>query len=159
MKNKLVIITSWALVVATMAIIFIFSSQNADSSSSLSQSVVVEILDIVMDKEDITPSVIKKYHFPIRKLAHFGIYMLLGFCMINAFNKSFKLKKWLIILLSIVASGLYAVSDEIHQNFTAGRGPGLVDVLIDTGGAVVGISLFILFIFLYNKIFNKKSRA
>lgn len=159
MKNKLVIITSWALVVATMAIIFVFSSQNADSSSSLSQSVVVEILDIVMDKEDITPSVIKNYHFPIRKLAHFGIYMLLGFCMINAFNKSFKLKKWLIILLSIVASGLYAVSDEIHQNFTAGRGPGLVDVLIDTGGAVVGISLFILFIFLYNKIFNKKSRA
>lgn len=159
MKNKLVIITSWALVVATMAIIFIFSSQNADSSSSLSQSVVVEILDIVMDKEDITPTVIKKYHFPIRKLAHFGIYMLLGFCMINAFNKSFKLKKWLIILLSIVASGLYAVSDEIHQNFTAGRGPGLVDVLIDTGGAIVGISLFILFIFLYNKIFNKKSRA
>ena len=52
MKNKLVIITSWALVVATMAIIFVFSSQNADSSSSLSQSVVVEILDIVMDKED-----------------------------------------------------------------------------------------------------------
>ena len=159
MKNKLVIITSWALVVATMAIIFIFSSQNAASSSSLSQSVVVEILDIVMDKEDITPSVIKKYHFPIRKLAHFGIYMLLGFFMINSFNKSFKLKKWLIILLSIVASGIYAVSDEIHQNFTAGRGPGLVDVLIDTGGAVVGISLFILFIFLYNKIFNKKSRA
>jgi len=90
MKNKLVIITSWLLVLLTMIIIFNFSGQSATQSSQVSEGVVVEILGIVMDKEEITPPVIQKFQFPIRKLAHFGIYMLLGFCMMNAFLEHFR---------------------------------------------------------------------
>lgn len=159
MKNKVIIVTSWLLVLITMIIIFSFSGQNATQSSQTSEGVVVEILGIVMDKEEITPPIVQKFQFPIRKLAHFGIYMLLGFCVMNAFYNSFKLKIWINILLSIGVSAIYSSLDEWHQVFSAGRGPGIVDVLIDTGGATVGVCLFSIFILLVNKKVNKKSRT
>jgi len=159
MKNKLVIITSWLLVLLTMIIIFNFSGQSATQSSQVSEGVVVEILGIVMDKEEITPPVIQKFQFPIRKLAHFGIYMLLGFCMMNAFFNTVKLKQWLNLSFSSVACILYAVFDEAHQSFSEGRGPGVLDVVIDSCGSVVGIALFMLFILIYKRILTKKSRT
>ncbi len=159
MKNKLVIITSWVLVLLTMIIIFNFSGQNATQSSQISGGVVVEILGIVMDKEEITPPVVQKFQFPIRKLAHFGIYMLLGFCMMNAFYNTVKIKSWINFLISVASCALYAVFDECHQSFSEGRGPGAIDVLIDTCGSFVGVGLFVLFIYMYKKIINNKSRT
>ena len=162
MKNKLVVALSWALVLFTMIIIFNFSSESSEQSSQTSEGVVVQVLDIFMDKEDITPPVIKKIHTPLRKLAHFGIYMLLGFCMISAFDKTFKIKAWKNITYSAVFCFLYAISDEIHQNFTEGRGPQVTDVLIDSAGAIIGIFLFVSLIAFYNKfilsLIDKRSR-
>ena len=158
MKNKIVITLSWLMVLVTMIIIFSFSDQSAKKSTVVSEGVVVQILDVVMDKEDITPPVVKKFHTPIRKIAHFGVYMLLGFCMINAFDKSFKIKTYLNAILSASACALYAVTDEIHQNFSEDRGPSAIDVLIDTGGAIFGIILFISFMAIFNRIMLKKSR-
>jgi VanZ family protein len=36
---------------------------------------------------------------------------------------------------------LYAISDEIHQSFVPGRGPSIIDVFIDSTGAITGIIL------------------
>ena len=146
-----------------MIIIFNFSSQNAEQSTKTSSDVVIQVLDVVMDKEDITPPVVRKYHFPIRKLAHFGIFMLLGFCMYSAFEKSFKNKMWINLLLSFLVCVIYAISDELHQHFSANRAPSFVDVLIDSGGALIGIVVFLGFSFLYfnvilAKISKKRSR-
>lgn len=160
MKGKIAIITiSWLMVLLTMIMIFNFSSENAVQSTKTSENVVVQVLDIVMDKEDITPPVIKKYQFPIRKAAHFGIYMLLGFCMISAFEKSFKLKLWLNSVLSVLACVIYAISDEFHQNFSSGRGPQVRDVLIDSAGALVGTLVFLGLFFLYFKVILPKINA
>ena len=159
MKNKVIIIFSWFLVLLTMIIIFNFSGQSSEQSAEVSEGVIVQILDIVMDKEDITPQVVKKFQLPIRKLAHFAIYMLLGFCMISAFEKTFYIKKYLNIFFSFLASLAYAITDEIHQNFSKNRGPRMFDVFIDTCGAVVGILVFILFIHIYSKYVLKKSRT
>ena len=158
MKNKLIIIFSWALVVATMLIIFNFSEQPAKQSAAVSEGVIVQILDVFMEKEEITPTVISKFQLPVRKIAHFCVYMLLGFCMISAFEKTFKLKLLLNSLFSVLACAIYAVSDEIHQNFSESRGPSVTDVLIDTGGATLGIASFLLFLYFFNK-FQAKSRV
>ena len=155
MKNKLIIITSWLLVLLTMIIIFNFSSQNSVQSTQVSEGVVVEILSIVMDKEEITPPVVQKYQFSIRKMAHFGIYMLLGFCMLNAFYNSIMLKFWLNFLISTLCCIAYAALDEYHQSFSDGRVTAAIDVLIDSVGAIVGAGLFTLFILLYSKYLNK----
>ena len=158
MKNKTKIIFSWFLVGITMLIIFNFSDQSSQTSSETSEDVVVQFLDVFMEKEDITPPLVQKFQFPVRKVAHFSIYMLLGFCMINALEQSFKTKRALNIILSIGVCFLYAISDEIHQNFSAGRGPDFVDVIVDVCGSIIGTTLFLLFFIFYNKFTHKKSR-
>ena len=159
MKNKAIIIVSWVLVLAAMLMIFNFSSETGEVSTQTSAGVVVEVLDVFMEKEDITPEVVQKYQFPIRKLAHFGIYMLLGFCLMNAVEKSFRFKVYISIAMSFVLSFVYACSDEFHQSYTESRGPSFIDVLIDSSGALVGIFVFILFIWLINKFLKRKSRT
>ncbi len=159
MKNKIIIIFSWLLVLASMLMIYNFSAENAETSTATSEGVIVQILDIFMDKEEITPPVIKKYQFPIRKAAHFGIYMLLGFCMLSAFEKTFKIKIWLNIVFTLISCVLYAISDEIHQNFSAGRGPSPKDVLIDSTGALCGILIFWALLAMLHKIEKHLKRS
>lgn len=45
------------------------------------------------------------------------------------------------IFLAILFAGLYGVTDEFHQVFSAGRTPSATDVLIDTAGAAVGVAV------------------
>ena len=159
MKNKIIIGASWTLVLLVMTMIFNFSSEVGETSAQTSTGVVTEVLDVFMEKQEITPEVVRKFHFPIRKMAHFGIYMLLGFCVINAIEKSFRLKIYWSIILSFLISVIYACSDEIHQNFTENRDPSFIDVLIDSGGALVGIFVFLLLILVINKFSKRKSRT
>ena len=42
-------------------------------------------------------------------------------------------------ILSFLFSVIYALSDEFHQTFVPGRDGNIVDVLIDSSGALVGI--------------------
>ena len=61
-------------------------------------------------------------------------------------------------LISVAIALLYAITDELHQSFTGNRGPKFVDVLIDFSGSVIGVLIFIGFIYWYNKLI-KRSRA
>lgn len=72
----------------------------------------------------------------IRKLAHLLEYIVLGILFINCL-KDYNINKYL--LISICLSFLYACSDEIHQLFIPGRSGNVIDVIIDTIGAVIGI--------------------
>lgn len=156
MKNKVILICSWICVALTMLMIFCFSSEDAEKSSETSSEVIEGVLDIVLPKDEITPEVVKKYQFPFRKAAHFGIYMLLGFCLANAFQFSIK-KKWYISYPCSLASGIvYSITDEWHQGFSEGRGPSARDVLIDSSGVLVGILIFLAVFYLYNYMKSKK---
>lgn len=141
MRTKIRIAISWLLVIATMAIIFRFSSQNSSDSTDTSEGVIENILGTIIGEEAIRPSVVQKMQLPIRKIAHFGIFMLLGFCLANAFKLSINKRELLSYLLAGVTSILYAISDELHQAFTYGRYALATDVVIDSTGAIIGIAL------------------
>ena len=47
-------------------------------------------------------------------------------------------QRWLISLLMVI---LFALSDEFHQSFVEGRNSSLVDVVIDTSGAIITLTL------------------
>jgi VanZ family protein len=51
---------------------------------------------------------------------------------------SWKKKLW---WLAIVAAAAYGATDELHQSFTPGRHPSVIDVGIDTAGAAVAIAV------------------
>ena len=86
-SRKLVIILSWLCVMATMTMIFLFSSQNAEKSTETSTGFVEDVLQTVLPKDEVTPELVQRTQMviPFRKIAHFGIFMLLGFSLINAF--------------------------------------------------------------------------
>lgn len=81
------------------------------------------------------------------KVLHFIAYALLGALFLRAF-KTTRIKHHLklIIMLSILLSSLYGISDEIHQYFVPGRSADVMDVAADFVGAAWGVLLYICFI-------------
>lgn len=132
---------SWGLVLAWMAVIFLFSAQPGDQSGELSGSLLQTILQFWQTLFPNSQPNLDILHWVIRKGAHFAVYFVLGFLNINALKASgiHGKKAWLIaILIAIV----YAISDEWHQSFVPGRGPAVKDVVIDTVGASFGTGLY-----------------
>lgn len=80
-------------------------------------------------------------HRYLRKHAHFFVYLFLGSFLMNALYLS-KIRGWKAFGIAVVVSFAYAVSDELHQYFVPGRRPLVMDVIIDTAGASVGIVLY-----------------
>lgn len=148
-----IIIFSWLAVLITMLVIARFSLQTSSDSSSTSEI----FLKLIPFYDRLSPSVLDIFHTIIRKLAHFTIYALLGFCAFNAYSVTLKIKNLFLCLLSVGISSTYATIDEfVFQALAEGRAPMLFDVFIDTLGALFG-SVLMLMIFLLVKL-NKKRK-
>lgn len=130
-------VLSWTAVLLWMVLIFNLSAQVADESDKLSKGVTRVIVQTV---ERVVPNVncdIKSFNHWIRKNAHFFAYLVLGILVVNALSG--RGYKFVAILICV----LYAISDEVHQIFVPGRGPGIQDVFIDSLGASVGILMYL----------------
>ena len=128
-----------------------FSNQKANESTNLSNSFIIKIVDVVekiTNHEFNNEEVINNYVYPVRKLAHFSIYFILGILTIEAIkhkNNAF--------ITAIIICALYSVSDEIHQQFVDGRTGKIIDVFIDSIGSLIGIKIDL---FISKKIKNLK---
>lgn len=93
-------------------------------------------------------------HGFLRKIAHFTEFASLG-AVISCLTRMLRSKKTEHIVLPLSGGFLTACIDEIIQCFVPDRGPGILDVLIDTAGVLLGITIVYLTI-LYRD--NKKQR-
>jgi VanZ family protein len=66
----------------------------------------------------------------LRKLAHAAEYAVLGLLLARAVRNA---------SLAVALGVLYAISDEVHQSFVAGRQGSPLDVLVDAVGVTVGV--------------------
>lgn len=157
-KNiKIILILIW------MIIVFLFSNQQGTDSGNISKTVTIVIQKIFMGN-NIDESVYKFDFFEtiIRKLAHFSIYTIGGFLLMNYFydiqneNKKIYLKNK--IFYSIFFGALYAVTDELHQFFVPGRSARIFDVGIDTFGVITGVLIYLVIIKLINFIKKCKQK-
>jgi len=83
------------------------------------------------------------------KLLHILAYALLGALFIRAFKTTqIKHHLKLVLILSILLSSLYGVSDEIHQYFVPYRNADLMDILADMLGSIIGV-------YIYHSLINK----
>ena len=144
------------MVFFTSLIIYNFSTESGDKSTITSGSVVKDVLEVILPEEEVTDEVVKKYQPPFRKLAHFGVFMLLGFAFANAYRNTLNVKLIFSYLFAFGSTVIYAVLDEFHQSFSLERGPSIKDVLIDSSGGLVGICLFAFMIAVFNIITTKK---
>ena len=77
--------------------------------------------------------------YVLKKGAHALGYGLLGLSYYYALPRSLsRTYRWILALIMAV---LFALSDEYHQSFVQGRNSSIVDVAIDTVGAVIALFL------------------
>ncbi|MBO7475253.1 MAG: VanZ family protein [Ruminococcus sp.] len=130
------------LTIALMVTIFLLSAQDADTSSNTSGTLTRIFVKLFF--RDYDSSSLEKQaelwnraSFIVRKLAHFSIYTALGFCASFTAGKRKLLSPK---SLAVVLFGfLYALSDEVHQQFVKGRSCEFRDMMIDTGGIITGM--------------------
>jgi len=149
-KKKLYKLISILLCILWMGIVFVLSHEPANDSSETSGNVIRWILKVFEPNED-EDVLIKHIEFlqPIvRKLAHFTLYMIGGILIYN-FVSIYVIEKSKI--LSSLCGCFYAVTDEIHQLYVAGRSGELRDVAIDTAGVVTGIAIFSYILYLLKR--------
>ena len=140
MKYKKIILG--LLIIVWMATIFIFSSQGSKKSKGTSTNAIEFIVDKFYDTSNMTEKEkaekIENLQRPIRKLAHFSIYTI-GGAITMVFVNRLKLDNKKKILYSFTFCLIYALTDEIHQYFVPGRSCEVLDVAIDSVGALLGI--------------------
>lgn len=135
------------LAVGWMAVIFLFSSANGDESESFSTTFgrtlcrffVPEFEKLSADEQE---SLIEKIDYPIRKLAHFTEYMILGFFLAGALVIGMEVLDKKRLFLSWLLVAAYSITDELHQLFVAGRSGRILDVFIDSSGGLLAVFLF-----------------
>ena len=135
------------LVVLCMITIFFFSSDEKDASTKKSDNVIIKISETFLGrrlKSNEKIKYIKKYVKPIRKSAHFTIYLLLGL-LFTSLLKEYNIIDNRCIIYTVIFVAIYACSDEIHQIFVSGRSGEIVDVLIDTTGGFIGTIIYKLY--------------
>ena len=136
-------IISVILVLVWMGLIFSFSNANGESSGSMSRRVIVIITETITNVKDGTEEmnkIVDRYQLFVRKGAHFFIYFVLAFLVMNS------LYIWDIKTKTLVISGviciLYAISDELHQYFIAERSGNIIDVMWDSSASLISSYLY-----------------
>lgn len=157
MKINYTRITFLILTVATAVLIFVMSAQTATVSSSQSGKVIEGIAKVLVKDFESYDSVAKdllinEYQNFIRKSAHFFIYAVLGFFSYGFVNTYKISMRRITFLFSWGFCIFYAATDEFHQLFISGRSGMLKDVVLDSVGAVTGILVFMLTLFIFKRL-------
>ena len=135
-KKKLIL---WILIFVWMITIFMFSAQNGDVSSELSQGFLRTFI-LRFTPDNISEDIVNMMEYIIRKCAHMTEYSVFGILVFYQI-KLYRLfeKEWNRIVMAVICVMIYASTDEIHQLFVGGRSGRFTDVLIDTAGGFIGI--------------------
>ena len=138
-----------------MLSIYTLSNEDGFDSSVRSESVTESLKQEVKDRLENTPEGValserikgivirfspygSDWNANVRKLAHFSIYFALA-SMIYITLAILGCKKLSRIFLTVLACGVFAVFDELHQGDVMGRTMSKRDVLIDMLGACTAI--------------------
>ena len=122
-----------------------FSARSADDSAAMSGGLIEQVAGAITPGFSELPTeqqtaVVNQWQTVVRKGAHMTEYAVLGVLCWIAATGWFPRRR----IRAAVAAGvglLYAASDEFHQRFVPGRGPGVLDVGIDFTGVCIGLAL------------------
>lgn len=156
--NKKIAVTFVAAIflIILYFLIFSFSEQDGEESANSSYTftyICTEIINHLSGNQMTTEkmeSLALYWEHPVRKLAHFTEYAVMGVLIITILNQwmNKNRKKYLIAFLWLFFS---ASLDELHQLFVPGRYSNFADVCLDTSGGITGILLITIMINLYVK--------
>ena len=126
------------------SVIFSFSAQDGTQSGNLSMMVSEKCVELFnsLTGRGWTESVIKNlaayFEHPIRKLAHFAEYALMG-VLVYILWRQWMMRGRKLYLLIVLWVFVSATADEIHQFFVPDRWCSPGDILLDTLGGIFGL--------------------
>jgi VanZ family protein len=120
MKSNRIIVLNWLAVFVWLGVIYYFSSQPNLKSE------LEPLWDLVL-----------------RKIAHLTEFFILAFLLFRAYQ-SYGVNFRQALVFALAAAVGAAGFDEWHQSFTPGRTPSLIDVGVDSFGAILFIGLKII---------------
>lgn len=131
------LIIRWGPVILMMVLIFIGSSEVLSEENT--SRIIGPILKWLNPR--ITEAAIQTIQAVIRKTGHITEYAILAALVLRALRMAVPNAgwRWKLAFLAVGIACLYAASDEFHQSFVPSRFSSIVDVLIDTSGACLGM--------------------
>lgn len=144
----------WIAALAWAAVMFFFSGQNANESGRLS----LKVTEYVMRIFPSLPFELDQVHFFVRKAAHFSIFALEGFLLGLAMMNTVP-ERWLGSVLAIISCAVVAVLNEYHQSFSEGRSCEVRDMGIDSAGALMGVLVAALLLYIISRISRRKKNV
>ncbi len=92
------------------------------------------------------------------KFLHFSAYALLCFLFVRAYRTLLIKDNFnLVIILSILSSSIYGISDELHQHYVPFRDADMMDAFMDMLGSIFGAWIYYLFMIKYRSYMLKNS--
>lgn len=140
------------LTVLWMAVIFAYSAQPGDESGETSiwagmMFGKIFVPDFEEWSEEKQVEFAEKIDHPVRKVAHFTEYTILGFLIAVAYVDNDK-KRYKKFLVPWLFGSVYAATDEFHQRFVPGRNGNIFDVMLDSSGVAFGVCLVLLILYI-----------
>lgn len=168
MPKPLKLILLLTLAIVWMALIFKLSGMTSKNSNGKSTDIISLFIEDTLDitnEYGITSShptdekldkAANLINAPMRKVIHASVYFVLAFFIMVFLNIVFDHKKYILsIVIALIISAAFASSDEFHQTFVNGRTGQVLDVLIDTLGAIVGIIFYTTYHIVYKSGYKK----
>ncbi|QIB69118.1 hypothetical protein Ami103574_07200 [Aminipila butyrica] len=142
--NKFFKIVMPMICIGVICFIFFMSSDSYSDVKSLKISqVAYELMPVQVQEALVDRSIdIKKIDFMMRKSSHFIEYVVLSILLLNA-AIIYKIKTKDAIIYVLFLCLLLANLDEFYQGFINGRNSSVKDCLIDLGGSVSGVLLYL----------------
>ena len=141
--NLKCLLKNWLPVFVWLGLIFL-GSTDLMSAAHTSRFIVPFLRWL---KPDISPEALASIHFVVRKCAHMGEYAVLALLLLRTASLMTNLRRSLaMVYVSVWAGCLFvATTDEFHQTFVASRGALATDIMIDGGGAILGLLIGAIF--------------
>lgn len=168
MKKSIKIILLLALAIGWMFCIYKLSGMNSSKSNGKSADILSIIIADTLDVTNeygITNShpddakierASKLMNSPMRKVMHASVYLVLAFFLMILLNIISEHKYYLLtLLIALVLCVVFAITDEYHQTFVAGRTGQVMDVIIDSLGAIVGLIFYTTYHIVYKNGYRK----
>lgn len=88
---------------------------------------------------DISLVTVAAVQLAVRKAAHLTEYAILAILLARVTDSPVVPRRWQCGVLVMMIAVPYAALDEFHQSFVLSRTPSILDVMIDTIGALIGL--------------------
>lgn len=140
MKPKLIPIALWLITILWITLIFTLSSQNGPQTAQTSDGIAKDVAEIIYQKP--TEQQVNKVHFNIRKLAHVGLFFVLGLLSFSASATTFgwnKKRKYIAMATASVINLSYGFFDEWHKQFIGGRHFQIDEAVLNMVSGIAGV--------------------